>query len=237
MMTSLQSAYSAITAQAGDEANPGPFYEFHKLMGESGAFYVDEDFASFGQTVEAFNTYHYTIYIPSNEAVREAIAAGLPTMEQAEEFILSQEENYAFDEDDYRDSIRAIIADFVNYHIQDNSVYVGGGHNVGNYETSTLDEETGTFCRLSVVGTNSDITVTDGAGNVQKVLTEDPKLYNIMTRDYLFDASDLQQSKLIETSSFAVIHHVKDALYHHKDQVVGYKEKVERLNQQFSINE
>ena len=237
MMTSLQSAYSAITAQAGDEANPGPFYEFHKLMGESGAFYVDEDFASFGQTVEAFNTYHYTIYIPSNEAVREAIAAGLPTMEQAEEFILSQEENYSFDEDDYRDSIRAIIADFVNYHIQDNSVYVGGGHNVGNYETSTLDEETGTFCRLSVVGTNSDLTVTDGAGNVQKVLTEDPKLYNIMTRDYLFDASDLQQSKLIETSSFAVIHHVKDALYHHKDQVVGYKEKVERLKQQFSIIE
>ena len=237
MMTSLQSAYSAITALAGDEANPGPFYEFHKLMGESGAFYVDEDFASFGQTVEAFNTYHYTIYIPSNEAVREAIAAGLPTMEQAEEFILSQEENYSFDEDDYRDSIRAIIADFVNYHIQDNSVYVGGGHNVGNYETSTLDEETGTFCRLSVVGTNSDLTVTDGAGNVQKVLTEDPKLYNIMTRDYLFDASDLQQSKLIETSSFAVIHHVKDALYHHKDQVVGYKEKVERLKQQFSIIE
>ena len=237
MMTSLQSAYSAITAQAGDEANPGPFYEFHKLMGESGAFYVDEDFASFGQTIEAFNTYHYTIYIPSNEAVREAIDAGLPTMEQAEEFILTQEENYAFDEDDYRDSIRAIIADFVNYHIQDNSVYVGGGHNVGNYETSTLDVETGTFCRLSVVGTNSDLTVTDGAGKEQKVLTENPALYNIMTRDYLFDDSDIQQSKLIETSSFAVIHHVKNALYHHENQVEGYKEKVKRLQEQFSINE
>ena len=237
MMTSLQSAYSAITAQAGDEANPGPFYEFHKLMGELGAFYVDEDFASFGQTIEAFNTYHYTIYIPSNEAVREAIDAGLPTMEQAEEFILTQEENYAFDEDDYRDSIRAIIADFVNYHIQDNSVYVGGGHNVGNYETSTLDVETGTFCRLSVVGTNSDLTVTDGSGNAQKVLTENPALYNIMTRDYLFDDSDIQQSKLIETSSFAVIHHVKDALYHHENQVEGYKEKVKRLQEEFSINE
>ena len=237
MMTSLQSAYSAITAQAGDEANPGPFYEFHKLMGESGAFYVDEDFASFGQTIEAFNTYHYTIYIPSNEAVREAIDAGLPTMEQAEEFILTQEENYAFDEDDYRDSIRAIIADFVNYHIQDNSVYVGGGYNKGNYETSTLDVETGTFCRLSVVGTNSDLTVTDGSGNAQKVLTENPALYNIMTRDYLFDDSDIQQSKLIETSSFAVIHHVKNALYHHKNQVEGYKEKVKRLQEEFSINE
>ena len=237
MMTSLQSAYSAITAQAGDEDNPGPFYEFHKLMGESGAFYIDEDFASFGQTVEAFNTYHYTIYIPSNESVREAIAEGLPTMEQAEEFILTQEDNYSFDEDEYRDSIRALIADFVNYHIQDNSVYVGGGHNVGNYETSTLDEETGTFCRLSVVGTNRDLTVTDGAGHEQKVITDDPALYNIMTRDYLFDDSDIQQSKLIETSSFAVIHHVKDALYHKKDQIKIYKEKVKRLQEQFSINE
>lgn len=237
MMTSLQSAYSAITAHAGDEANPGPFYEFHKLMGESGAFYIDEDFASFGQTVEAFNTYHYTIYIPSNEAIREAIAEGLPTMEQAEEFILTQEDNYSFDEDEYRDSIRTLIADFVNYHIQDNSVYVGGGHNVGNYETSTLDGETGTFCRLSVVGTNTDLKVTDGAGNEQKVLTDDPALYNIMTRDYLFDDSDIQQSKLIETSSFAVVHRVKDALYHEKDQIKKYKEKVKRLQEQFSINE
>ena len=169
--------------------------------------------------------------------MREAIDAGLPTMEQAEEFILTQEENYAFDEDDYRDSIRAIIADFVNYHIQDNSVYVGGGYNKGNYETSTLDTETGTFCRLSVVGTNSDLIVTDGSGNEQKVLTENPALYNIMTRDYLFDDSDIQQSKLIETSSFAVIHHVKNALYHHENQVEGYKEKVKRLEEQFSINE
>ena len=125
----------------------------------------------------------------------------------------------------------------MNYHIQDNSVYVGGGHNVGNYETSTLDEETGTFCRLSVVGTNRDLTVTDGAGHEQKVITDDPALYNIMTRDYLFDDSDIQQSKLIETSSFAVIHHVKDALYHKKDQIKIYKEKVKRLQEQFSINE
>ena len=237
MMTSLQSAYAAITAQAGDEANPGPFYEFHKLMTEAGAFYVDEDFASFGQTVEAFNTYHYTIYIPSNEAVRKALDEGLPTMEVAEEFILTQAENYEFDEDDYRDSIRSLIADFVNYHIQDNSVYVGGGYSEGDYETSTLDQETGTFCRLNVVGSNKDIKVTDGAGNSQYVLTSNPALYNIMTRDYLFDNKDIQESKLIETSSFAVIHHVQNALYHEKDQIKKYKEKVKHLQEQFSTNE
>lgn len=237
MMTSLQSAYAAITAQAGDAENPGPFYEFHKLMNEAGVFYTDEDFSSFGQTVEAFNTYHYTMYIPSNEAVKAAIEAGLPTMEDAEEFILTQEENYSFDEDDYRDSIRSMIADFVNYHIQDNSVYVGGGNNVGNYETSTLDAETGTFCRLSVKGSNSGISIVDGAGNSHSVDTSDPALYNIMTRDYLFDNSDLQASTQIETSSFAVIHRIKNALYHEKDQIKKYVEKVKRLQQQFSTNE
>ncbi len=237
MMTSLQSAYAAITARAGDAENPGPFYEFHKLMNEAGVFYTDEDFSSFGQTVEAFNTYHYTMYIPSNEAVKAAIEAGLPTMEDAEEFILTQDENYSFDEDDYRDSIRSMIADFVNYHIQDNSVYVGGGNNVGNYETSTLDAETGTFCRLSVKGSNSGISIVDGAGNSHSVDTSDPALYNIMTRDYLFDNSDLQASTQIETSSFAVIHRIKDALYHEKDQIKKYVEKVKRLQQQFSTNE
>lgn len=237
MLTSLQSAYAAITAQAGDAENPGPFYQFHKLMTESGAFHTDEDFASFGQTVESFNTYHYTLYIPSNEAVEEALAAGLPTMEDAEEFILTQEENYSFDEDDYRDSIRSIIADFVNYHIQDNSVYVGGGNNIGNYETSTLDHKTGTFCRLNVVGSNDGIRITDGAGNSQSVDTSDPALYNIMTRDYLFDASDVMESKLIETSSFAVIHRIPNALYHEKDQIKNYIEKVKNLQEQVSANE
>lgn len=237
MMTSLQSAYAAITERAGDADNPGPFYEFHKLMRESGAFYIDEDFASFGQTIEAFNTYHYTIYIPSNNSVRAALNAGLPTMEQAEEFILTQEENYSFNADAYRDSIRALIADFVNYHIQDNSVYIGGGYNEGHYETSTLDDETGTFCRLSVVGTNKDIKVTDGIGNTQYVLTDDPKLYNIMTRDYLFNESDIKDSEMIETSSYAVIHRVDNVLYHSKDQIKKYEEKVKRLKELFTANE
>ena len=58
-----------------------------------------------------------------------------------------------------------------------------------------------------------------------------------MTRDYLFDNSDLQASTQIETSSFAVIHRIKNALYHEKDQIKKYVEKVKRLQQQFSTNE
>ena len=100
-----------------------------------------------------------------------------------------------------------------------------------------MDEKTGTFCRLSVVGTNESIKVTDGIGNTQYVLTTDPELYNIMTRDYLFDNSDIRESKMIETSSYAVIHRVKDVLYYEKDQINKYKEKVKRLQEQFTTNE
>jgi hypothetical protein len=246
MQSSIKSVYSAINEHIGEDLDGdgeitdeerGPFFEFLQLMIQSGAFYTDEDFASFGQTVEAFNTYHYTIYIPSNEAVEAALKAGLPTMDDAEEYIKTQEENYFFDEEDYRDSIRSIIADFVNYHIQDNSVYVGGGKNVGNYETSTLDESTGTFCRLNVAGSNTGISIEDGAGNTLSVDTSDPALYNIMTRDYLFDNSDLMQSKLIETSSFAVIHRIPSALYHKKGQIEDYIKKVKRVQEHFSSNE
>lgn len=237
MQSSVKSVYSAITEHAGTAENPGPFYQFHKLMLDAGVFYTDEDFASFGQTVEPFNTYHYTIYIPSNQAVADALEAGLPTLEDAEEYILTQEENFSFDPDEYRDSIKAIIADFVNYHIQDNSVYVGGGQTEGHFETSTLDEATGTFCRLNVVGSNTGITVVDGTNNKQLVDTSNPALYNIMTRDYLFDKPDIKDSKQIETSSFAVIHSIPGVLYHKHGQIEDYIKKVERLQQQFSSNE
>ena len=116
-------------------------------------------------------------------------------------------------------------------------IYVGGGNTEGNFETSTLDETTGTFCRLNVEGSNDGISIVDGVGNAQSVDTSDPALYNIMTRDYLFDNKDIQSSKQIETSSFAVIHRVPNVLYHKKNQIEDYIKKVERLKKQFSSNE
>ena len=58
-----------------------------------------------------------------------------------------------------------------------------------------------------------------------------------MTRDYLFDKSDIQQAKQIETSSFAVIHRIPSALYHKQGQIEDYIEKVKRVQAQFSSNE
>ena len=58
-----------------------------------------------------------------------------------------------------------------------------------------------------------------------------------MTRDYLFDNSDVMQSKQIETSSFAVIHCIPTALYHKEGQIEDYIKKVKRVQEHFSSNE
>lgn len=238
MQSSLKSVYESMAVQATDEN--APFYQFFNLMNDAGVFYKDEDYASFGHTVDIFNTYHYTIYVPSNDAVLKAIENGLPTLEQAEAYVDSLNHADAenqFDGEAYIDSIRSIIHDFVCYHIHDNSVYIGGGNVAGrSFQTGTLDFETNTFYRLTVNANNSSLNVTGGDGKVHKVLADSEKegtLYNIMTRDYLFDNSDLQKATLIETTSFAVVHAIDGEmpLLYSGKQLEEYQEQVKRLQQ------
>ena len=220
LQPSMKSVYEAIQERAGTAEDPGPFYEFFQLMeGSSDVFYKDEDYATINYAVKPFNTYHYTIYVPDNASVRQAIKDGLPTWASIEQTIDSLT---ALDEqgllpaevviEDIQDSLSNIISDFVQYHIQDNSVYIGGGARSGSFETSTMNAETLAFYRLNVNCDNNEITVTDAKGNVRHVVTDDPSLYNIMTRDYLFNTSDIRSATQIETSSFAVIHQIDGVL-------------------------
>ncbi len=116
--------------------------------------------------------------------------------------------------EDVEDSLANIISAFVQYHIQDNSVYIGGGAKSGSFETSTMNSETLAFYRLGVRCDNESITITDAMGNVRHVVTSDPHLYNIMTRDYLFNTKDIRTATQIETSSFAVVHQIDGVLYY-----------------------
>ena len=244
---SMKSVYSAMGEQAVDEDSP--FFQFYQLMQESGVFIVDDSYAmSSDRTVDVFNTFHYTIYVPSNEAILEAINQGLPTMEQAEAYLEGKDFSSA-QESEYLDSIREILHDFVCYHIHDNSVYVGGGKvNNQEFQTGTMNKEAGVFRRLRVNADNSSLIVWDGANRSHSV-NVDPKVegvsYNLMTRDYLFndgdaqgkvDASDLKisNSKCIETSSFAVIHTINDVLYYDDAQLESYKARVEHLQNRFN---
>ena len=81
--------------------------------------------------VRMFDTYHYTVYVPDEEAMQRAYDQGLLTWDSLAVEIANFEKampNASAEElSAFKDSIKAgadMIARFVRYHFQDNSVYV-----------------------------------------------------------------------------------------------------------------
>ena len=222
LQPSLQSVYAAIRERAGTDEQHGPFYEFFRLMnGSDDVFYHDPDYSTIDYAVKPFNTYHYTVYVPTNGAVLQAVADGLPTWEfidderaRLDSLDRLGELPETFVIEEYIDSLAGVISAFVQYHIQDNAIYVGSGVRSGSFETSTMNPATLAFYRLNVTADNGRIDVVDARGNLRHVLTDKPGLYNIMTRDYLFNTADVTTATQIETSSFAVVHQIDSVLYY-----------------------
>lgn len=125
------------------------------------------------------------------------------------------------------------LQNFVKYHIQDNSVYVGADFNPGvddagnpatvaEYETAYMNASQ-QFVKLSVKG-GSSLTVKDAKNNTRTVQLDKTAngkpYYNIMCREYevkqitgstaLSDATYKNFS--IETSSYAVVHLIDEPL-------------------------
>jgi len=153
--------------------------------------------------VKFFNTYHYSVYVPTNEAIQAAVAKGLPTWE-----IIKQETDQSL-----KDSLSSLLVNFLKYHFQDNSIYVDGS-NTGTitYETAayTLSGKKA-YYKLGTKLTGDNLTLYTNA-NTTTTVRKDDGLYNIMARDYKFNNADLQKATMIETSSWAVIHQINDVL-------------------------
>ena len=128
------------------------------------------------------------------------------------------------------------LKNFVKYHIQDNSVYVGADFNPGvddrtglpaekaEYETAFMNANQ-QFVKMTVKGGN-DITINDKNGHtrtVQKLPANNGKpYYNIMCREYevkpftssatLSEATYGTGEFSFETSSYAVVHLIDEPL-------------------------
>ena len=111
------------------------------------------------------------------------------------------------------------LSDFVKYHIQDNSVYIGGEFKIdtihvsdpyAHYETAYMNSRQ-QFEKLAVRSHGGEITIIDAANKEHRVLTSDPNYYNIMCRDYEFKKEGTRAS-MLETSSFAVVHMIDTPL-------------------------
>lgn len=181
-------------------------------------FYSDPKLVGMDFNVRFFNTFHYSVYIPTNEAVDRAIRNGLPTWEQIK-LIPNQEE---------KDSLSEMLSNFLRYHFQDNSIFVDGkSSRKATYETAayTLTGKKA-YYKLDVELSPSDLKL-KGAGNSGFVnVTSSAR--NIMARDYKFNNSDIQKATAIETSSWAVIHQIDDVLIYDASVMQKMKQMTNR---------
>jgi len=160
--------------------------------------------AAASTNISLFNTYRYTVYVPSNKAIADLQKAGkLPTWE-----MVAEEED-----EEIRDSLTNEIENFIKYHIQDNAYYVGQGNVSGQFETSAYKITDGnlSYYKLNTRVSNDGIEITDGTGKTYHV-NQKAGLYNQMAREYQYNSSDAAAATEIYTSSFAVVHLIDGAL-------------------------
>ncbi len=167
-----------------------------------------------GTNLSVFNTYHYTVYVPSNETIEALHAAGkLPTWDEVEALREAGDQLGAT-----RDSLK--IVNFLRYHIQDNALYLGAENETGDYETSLINESTRRFYMLHSELKDDEIVVKDGAGVTHRVMKttyvdengKEQPLYNIQAREYLYNGNDARKATELYTTSSAVIHLIDGAL-------------------------
>ena len=127
---------------------------------------IDDRYSCVDFNIRLFDNYHYTIWVPTNESLDAMHAAGqLPYWEDLE---AQTDEAWGGDRDAAKKmkyQIRQRILDFLRYHIQDFSVYMGQGIVNGRYETSKLNPENRKFFSLFVDADNHQISVTDALGS------------------------------------------------------------------------
>ncbi len=198
---------------------------FNLLKGADNFFVVDRNYPGLDFNVSFFSAYHYTVYVPTNDAVNAALAANvIPTWETV------AAEGDAIK----KDSMTTRLLNFLKYHFQDNSVYIGDSiTNNKRYETAasylvssdTLNNEVITkykFRTLRVDNTGSDIVVKDEVSLLDpvqhpaaRVVSTGGNPFNLMCRDYGFSvttAGDVSTSTLIDYSSRIVVHQIDRVL-------------------------
>lgn len=167
--------------------------------------------------VRFFSNYRYTVYMPTDAAIVDALGKGLPTWESIKEYLKIDPETGTTSLEDEELQKRGPIAaamvtsliNFLKYHFQDNSVFADMPvMNSTAYETATLNSETGVYCKVNVSSSGwNTLRVTDATGTGYEVMND---YKNLLARDYIISGTSNNLS--IKASSFAVMHGIDGAL-------------------------
>ena len=183
------------------------FAEMRKLIEGSSLLETihDEKHACTSTNLNCFNTYHYTIYVPTNETILKLQEEGkLPTWEQVDNWEEGSPQHQ-------RDSLA--IENFIKCHIQDNALFIGAQpQEEDGYETAYIGES-GKFDRVFTTLTKDDIIIKKTQTDTKpcKVIKKGG-LYNIMAREYQLEGTDKNTATSVYTTSSAVIHLIDGSL-------------------------
>ena len=176
-------------------------------------------------TIPFFNIFHYTVYAPSNEAIREMYELGLPTWQQVDSVATAGSTKKA------ASMLRSII-NFAKYHFQDNSVYVDNKSVEKKFTSAVINEKTNRFYDLKVASEGNTITVTDELGNVRRVVVtgEENRDWNIMCRDNVYTSGGTGPSASLtnySSSAYTVLQPIDGALLN--ESMFGYDGRFKRF--------
>ncbi|MDE6634247.1 MAG: hypothetical protein K2J96_03180, partial [Bacteroidaceae bacterium] len=131
LMSTFTSPYSAIRNDP-----EGRFLNFSSLLEQTSILLTGTDatnsYATQDKAFKNLDNYHYTIYVPTNESIQELMDSHLlPTdadFEALDNCIAGIDPETDIDNYNYLQEqlqvMRDVVANFVNYHIQDNSVFI-----------------------------------------------------------------------------------------------------------------
>ncbi len=221
IQTPLQSVYKILSETP-------EFSEFFALLNgfptSKEIFVKKTNYYGIDFNIKFFNTFNYTVYVPTNEAIQKAVNDGV---------IMNWEQINGITDNLQKTVAMEKLERFLRYHFQDNSLFIDGETYHRLYQTATIKQnelETqfrtykDKYYRLGITSEGNNIKLdTENWGSAN--LIKSNGLFNILTRDYIFSGNpqayreidgtgagaDFSNSSIV-TSSTAVIHQIDNVL-------------------------
>lgn len=212
------------------------FSEFFQLLSgfpsnSSSVIFVNRtNYFGIDMNVKFFNTFHYTVYVPTNEAINAAITAGYIKPWESRGDIVGINQLATAAE---QNAEMVKLERFLRYHFQDNSVFVDNFSQNRVFQSATIKQDNdpthfGTFrnkyYKIGITANNGSLHLKTETGADAQVVTSNG-LYNILTRDFVFNnrpsafrnvdgtgAGQDYATSMIITSSTAVVHQINQVL-------------------------
>lgn len=226
-MTASKSVYEVLKAEA-EAGGDSLFYSliFSDESGvddEKGTLSATQDGSYYctnptgNQNLKLFDNYNYTVYVPTDKAIKEMIDNGyLPTWEDYNEA----------PNEEAKKKIADRIHNFIRYHVQDNSIFIGGDKvSAEQYESAKLNPENNRFYSIRVTQDGEDLTVVDQLNNVRHVV-KDNGFYNKACKEYWLKTTGAKVLPTVSnvykctvtSASNAVVHKIDGVLLYDKSQ-------------------